>query len=327
MPLTEAEHQMILDLRKEINEIKRERTRLRTGIVTDITGPVVKVQMGGECGGNEIEVVANGPVAEGDNVTLLEGGGGAVITGQALQGGESGFDPGTGITIDGKQIAVDASVARKNLDAQLIGVGNPTEWNHGANKNYVDLSLGKIPEHASLPSSPFDGQCIFYNGWLCRYDSSPPFAPYPWAVLGGSLFGQSASVATLTSESYVSPTTPISLSLPSGIKGVFVIEISGHAYFEFPVPSNVTAGIRHSYRINTGATDDDNGWVASFEPYNPEGVSRIGHTWGSGTRKEIVTITTAGATINERARKMFNVNAVVQLSRRWIEVTPKWIGL
>lgn len=328
MPLTPAEHQMILDLRKEINELKRERTRLRTGIVTDITGPVVKVQMGGECGGTEIEVIANGPVAEGDNVTLLEGGGGAVITGQALQGGESGFDPGPGITIDGKQVAVDASVARKNLDAQLIGVGNPTEWNHGANKNYVDalaaLTQGFIPEHGSLPSSPFNGQTILYGGLILRYDSSAPFPTYPWMVISGSFRDTAINLRTISATSYANvPTDPIQIALPAGMRGIMDVKIGGEV--AGGGSSQIFGGFRHSYSW-TGGGGASHDW--SNHAYHGQDGTFIVNMH----REDRHVFNTAGTgpiTVTEQALRMIPTGGSddPSLSRRYLEVKPIFVRI
>jgi len=330
MALTQAEKQMLLDLRREINELKRERVRLRTGVVTDITGPTVKVRLGGECGGTEITAIANGPVAEGDVVTALDGGGGAVISGPALTGGESGLDQGSGIVINGKEIAVDSSVARKNGTGQLLGIGNPSDANHGANKQYVDiavaLSYGIIPGVGSLPSSPLPGYTVLFNGWLCRYDAAPPYPAYPWAVLGGNMFASSATEALLTSASFVSPDDPISLSIPAGIKGIFMVEVGGTGMFDFPVPASAAAGIVHGFRVNTGATEDDRGWMELFTPYNNVSTASLSDQVFTGSRKSLNTITAAGASINERARKMYANGSSVRLHRRWIEVVPKWIG-
>lgn len=325
MAMSDAERQMILDLRREINELKRERTRHRTGVVAG-TGPVLTVQLGGDCGGGEVTAVASGPVEVGDTVAITEGGGG-VIAHPALVGGEAGLDSGTGITITGKVIAVDASVARKNDDAQLTGVGTPTEWNHGANKTYVDalisLTLGNIPEVSSLPASPFDGQTVVFNGWLCRYDASPSFAAWPWTVLGGNLFGSNSDTPTITSTGFAAvPGGSIELTIPAGIKGIFDIEIGGTAKLEVTNSAPSAMVLSHSYSIGSIAAEADWGWMEGRDL-----VNEPSRWWSSGTRKQRHAITTGGTTIRERAmREIQGGGITAELSRRWIEITPVLIG-
>lgn len=316
MGLSAAEKEMIMDLRREINELKRERTRLRTGTVTG-TGPVLKIKLGGDCGGTEIAAIGTSPLEVGDVVSVIEGGGGVSVLGEALTGGQPNLASGPGIEILGKIIQVDASVARKDAEARLIGIGNPSEWNHGANKAYVDLltslTIGNIPEVTSLPSGPLNGQTVLFNGWLCRFDSSPPNALYPWAVLGGSLFASNDSNVVISAASFAAiPGGSMSLTIPAGVKGIFDIEIGGQLEIEAP------NSLYQSYTIGSMNASSQWGTRLGAVPPDLETFARVSH-------KARHTITQAGATIAERAEKS-NSGRPTWLAIRWMEITPKWIG-
>ena len=326
--MNEQEKQAWQDLDARIKAIERERTRLRKGTVI-ATDPVLRIQLGGDCGNQEITAIANGPVSTGDTVTVIEGGGGVVVTGPVLAAGESGLENGDGIEITGNEIAVDGSVARKNGSAQLIGVGTPSDWNHGANKYYVDLIaslyLGLIPEVTSLPAG-YEGQTVYFNDWLCRYSSSGPYGlAFPWKVLGGDLYDEEPGSYVFTSSSYHAPSIPMSVSIPA-VKGIFRVEIgctAGGAFYN--------AGIRQSYTIS-GAGDD--GWSAVLG-----GNSESNYDYGPGyqLRASVSKISEHGiigpTTIAERVRIDsgfggwgYDEDNRPFIAHRRMKVTPIWIG-
>lgn len=328
MAMSEAERQMILDLRRELNEVKRTSVRLRKGTVKSITGPVVKIQMGGDCGGAEIAAVANGPVSVDDVVTVLEGGGGAVVSGQNLTGGESGLAQGPGIEILGNQVQVDDTVARKDSSGRVIDVATPSTSSMAANKLYVDalvgLTLGNIPEVSSLPASPFDGYTVLFNGWLCRYDATPPNANYPWAVVGGRplVDSNSAPAVPVTSTSYTTvPGGSLSVVVPSGIKGIFDISIEGRAYLGAYGSSDNPGWLQHSYGYGTVGADRT--WAWEFGNISPRNGAEIN---GSGFKMWRHTITTAGATVTEQAKRLGGASGTHNLGDRALRLMPVWIG-
>lgn len=316
MALTEAERQMLLDLRREINELKRERTRLRTGVVTG-TGATLKVKLGGDCGGTEIAAIGTSPLEVGDVVSVIEGGGGVSVLGESLTGGQPNLAGGPGIEIVGKNIQVDSSVARKDGAGHVLAVAFPASNDHAANKQYVDiavaLSFGIVPEVASLPTEPLNGYTVLFNGWLCRYDTSPPNPSYPWAVLGGSLYTQDQAVAGITNTSMAAvPGGSMSLSIPT--KGIFQVEIGGSAEI-----IGSKGQLVHSYQVDSGTALTQWGWDLRFEPGGIDALSkdtmirRYRHTFASAV------------TLTERARRGSD-GETAYLSYRWLEVTPKWIG-
>lgn len=327
MSMTEAEKQMLMDIRRELAELKRESTRIRKGVVTEV-GPVLKVQLGGECGGTEITAIANGPVEVNDVVTILEGGGGALVTGMAQTGGQATLEQGPGIVIDGKHIEVDGTVARKDGSGHLIDVANPVDPTHGVNKFYVDvlagLILGVLPEVATLPDTPLNGYTVLYNGWLCRYDSSAPFPSLPWAVIGGrDLAVQSGGASdTFTMQnaggSYAAPKGgTLSHSLPAGIWGIFDVTI-GAKYLS----SANSRILFHSYSL--GSTNPNDEWAVAISNQDANGLDLI--TSMEITSRVNVPDPGAGqAVIAERVRQQGS-GGQTGMTNKLLRVKPVYIG-
>lgn len=328
--MTEAELKLVQDLDARLNKLERENVRLRKGQVIDASGPILKVRMGGNCDNVTIDAVANGPVDTGDVVSMLEGNGAVVVTGPNTNGQQSKLDAGSGIVINGKELSVDSTVARKNGSGQLIAVANPSDPDHGVNKAYQDAfiaaiaaQLYKIPEVASLPVSPVNGDMVLFNDWLCRYDSSPANGNFPWLVLGGYLYTHrnDAEYVNTFGGSWGTPTTPMSLSIPSGIKGEFDITIGGSGVMY--LRNGDEQMLSHSYHVGGVSADDSFGWTWVVKPY----ASTNWDFFQSGTRELRHTLTGGGGTvIAERWRKGASNDTSVLIQRRWLKVVPVRIG-
>lgn len=321
MALSEAEKQMLQDMRREIDDLRRSQTRVRKGVVTDAGGPILKIRLGGECGNQEIEAIATGPVSQGDVVTVLESGGGAIVSGTNQDGSQTGLDQGPGIVIDGLQVSVDNTVARRNGDGNVVDVASPAISSHAANKAYVDLlialTLGNIQEVGSLPASPFNGQTVLFNGWLCRYDSTPPNPSYPWAVIGGaSITAQAAGLVSVTGNSPPSDISGgLSFSLPS--RGIYRIKIGGDFQFGPALFNGQTVSGVHTYRVGPGAGNERWGWRAALRSLGTDG-----ELWSSGSKEWRHTVATPGVQVVEQGWAALTG----MVGGRYLKAIPEWIG-
>lgn len=196
------------------------------------------------------------------------------------------------------------------------------------------LALGPTYE-TSLPSSPVDGQEIYYaadatNGviWHLRYRSGSS-SSYKWEYVGGGpLYKEDNDVRSVTNVTAFSssgnppyssdvPTDGIVLSLP--VAGDYKVELAG----QFEVPATAGRNVTYGYAITNGsdviqtAASD----AVSLSLTNPTGDGQAGLVTSGMV---LYTISTAGFRLREQLKVSGNFTASV--FRRRLYVTPIRVG-
>lgn len=178
-----------------------------------------------------------------------------------------------------------------------------------AQENFDALARQAPIEATALPSTPFDGQVIYFvadatNGvvWQLRYNASSTSA-YKWEFVGGQPLQAQATaqvtlptLASFTDFSDASPTIALPLS------GDYDLEYGGHLAHSGngqgillqPVATGLAAGTVAAYLFFVQATTTNGTAVTAFTRYRAAGLSGtlkmqyfVGATGGTAERRKL----------------------------------------